>query len=299
MTNRPNSTQQNAIYRHHQTDSKRSGGIERHITKLNAAAVYNETELSGITNHHQPTERVSMKLTHEEIKSRYANISGSAHCVCEFATSMVGGQPATDDALHSFIQHYLHLEGTDADSAFSRIKGEEIGERKTDNCAGELDEKLTYGVNCIRRTTHGPWIGNWMIQASIKQAASRIGLFQKARGSKGDMSEAALVSATGISLLEPDRIDRIYLINGAGPAQTYWEKFQGKVSTPKGGMSIVHDSECVASGTRFEFTFQFLPTKIKETDIADILGVFQNCGLGSCRSLGHGRINVITADISM
>ena len=215
---------------------------------------------------------------------------------------MVGGQPATEDGIRAFVKHHLKIEDADeAESALKRIMREEVGDRDITPENGELEEKLTYGVNVVRRTAIGPYIANHMVHACFKQAASRLNVFIDLKRTKGDLSEACIVKAAGISALDPDRLDRIYAMNGNGPAKTEWENYSGNViSSRQGRRSIKHDSEYLPPGTKFEFQINMLNNGLlKLEDIKDCLALMMICGLGSCRSLGCGKFRIDEADVEM
>jgi hypothetical protein len=159
-----------------------------------------------------------------------------------------------------------------------------------------LTEKRVYGVNCFRRTKIGPYLGDWMLKACSKQAASRLGIFTDMRGSKGDFSEAGRFSAWGVSLKDKANPRQIYLkLSG----DTYFQEFMGRVSSPRGSVSIIHHSECVPSGSKFDFEWHFLSGKLKEADIADVLSMMMICGLGSVRSLEQGKFAIDNAEIRL
>ena len=237
-----------------------------------------------------------------DLEKRYERYSGLVRCECTLRTEMVGGVPAGKDALDMFALHHLKITNPqERKKAVLRMMKEEIGSRNGTPEGGEIPEKLSYGVNIIRRTKHGPYIGNWMVKACIKQAASRLGIFTHIRGTKGNFSEAGRVQAIGVSLVEPKNPECIYLRNGSGrsPAQTYFEKFQGRVNSPKGQVSIVHDSECVAPGSRFAFEFRFLPKGVKEGDLKDLFSLAMIVGLGSCKALERGKFGIDRCEISL
>lgn len=244
-----------------------------------------------------------MKFTSEEFESRYRDLSAAVVVTAEFTTPLVGGQPAQDSGISAFVEHHLKLTGTEAEAAVKRIRAEEVsGEVKLDDPEGELDERAVYGLNSLRHSPSGPYLGSWMIHAAIKQAASRLGIFQKQKGSKGDMSEAGRVIATGNSLQVVERPDWIHLLappqtNGTLLSHTTWEKFMGRVNTPQGSKSIVHWSECAPAGTRFEFEYRYLSTKVKKSHILDILALLQTVGLGSAKALGRGKVRILEADV--
>ena len=133
-----------------------------------------------------------------------------------------------------------------------------------------------------------------MIKACLKQSASRLGIFQQKRGTKGDVAEMGTVFAYGISALDPRYPQRVYLRNskGDGPAQTYFQEFMGRVQTPQGSKSVITDSECVNPGSRFEFGFRYAVGKISEDDVADMFACAMVIGLGSAKSFERGKFRV-------
>lgn len=242
-----------------------------------------------------------MKFNAKDLEAIYQKLTGVVKVQATFVTEFVGGQPADERGVRAFVEHHLELTGDDAEKAVQRILHEEVGQEELPSETGELQPEQVYGVNALRRTERGAYIGNWMVQACIKQAASRLKIFSDLRGTKGDFSEAARVLADGFSLLDADSPDKVYMLNEdmTGPAKTYWSAFMGSVNTPKGPKSIYQHSECVASGSRFSFNFRFLTTNVKEVDLTDVTAMIMMCGLGSCRSLGRGRFRVDEAEIEM
>jgi hypothetical protein len=219
-------------------------------------------------------------------------------CHCEAVTPLVGGLTASDAGIRAFIAHHLEItDEAEAQKTFQRIKSEELGEKPVPSETGELKEQLTYGINVIRRTSIGPYLGNWMIHANLKTAASRLGMFSEMLGSKGNMAEGGIVLPHGISKRD-DRPDCIYLVDSHGePATTYFDEFKGRVQSPRGSTSIMHHSECVPAGTLFDYKFKFIMGTLKESDIRDFLALSMIVGIGSVKSLGHGKFRILTADI--
>lgn len=238
-----------------------------------------------------------MRLTYEQLQARYYEMTARVVAKCQAATPLVGGVTASEAGVRAFIKHHLQLEGDEAQKAFERICREELGERDITPDSGELKEQLTYGINVIRRTANGPYLGNWMIHANIKTAMSRLGIFMDLRGSKGNIAEGGMVRPHGMSKRD-ERPDCVYLMAPDGtPATTYFDEFKGRVSSPQGSKSIIHHSECVPAGTRFEFEFAFLRGQIKDQDVIDVLALCQNVGIGSVKSLGHGKFEILDAEI--
>lgn len=239
-----------------------------------------------------------MRFTYEDLAARYSDMTASVICHCEAVTPLVGGVTASDSGIRAFIAHHLGItDEAEAEKTFQRIKAEELGEKPVPSETGELQEQLTYGINVIRRTAIGPYLGNWMIHANLKTAASRLGMFAEMRGSKGNMAEGGIVYPYGQSKRD-DRPDCIYLVDAHGePATTYFDEFKGRVQSPRGSTSIIHHSECVPAGTQFSYEFKFIMGKFKEADIKDFLSLSMIVGIGSVKSLGHGKFRILTADI--
>ena len=237
--------------------------------------------------------------TMKDLNAVYSAYCGSATAVCRLTREIVGGQPATDDGIRAFAKHHLHIPDEEIEQVVARIKGEEIGERDTTPATGELKEKESYGLNVLRHSAFGPWVGDWQIKAALKQAASRVGLFVSERGSKGCIAEMGKVSAQGISLHGPEF--QIHLIDpeSEAPAQTEYQKFMGRVNTPSGAKSIVNDAETCPAGSRFSFRFQWYDAKLTEKHMVQIFAAMPVIGLGSAKSLERGKFDIESLDIDM
>lgn len=213
-----------------------------------------------------------------------------------FTRETVGGQPGGDDGLKAYIRHHLKITDEDkAEEAFNRIKGTELASGETITPPlGEVEEVKMYSLNNIRSDEFGSWIGDWMVKACFKAAASRNGLFVSTRGLKGDVAEMGRVQATGASLRNPAKPHQIYLTDAEGnPVKTFFQEFKGKVSTPQGSQSIVTTAECAPAGSCFSFEFRFKTnTKFKPEDVALVVASMQVIGLGSAKSLERGKFTV-------
>jgi len=236
---------------------------------------------------------------HDELVEMYEGMCAMAVADCTLTSSLVGGQPADDKGLEMFCRHHLKLDGKALFKAVIRIRTQEIGETE-DKDAGELKQVESYAVNVLR---HDPvdqccFLGNWQAKAGLKQAASRLGLFVAKRGTKGDLAEMARVRAAGISLgKDPSRI-RILNPDGSPYVGGVFEKFMGRVNTPSGKMSIVHDTEIVPPGRRFSFELRVPRDRLTEGQIASIFAALQEIGLGSARSLERGKFRIDTLTIT-
>jgi hypothetical protein len=258
-----------------------------------------------------------MILTTEDTKTRYEQMTGFARVFIRFTTDLVGGVPADDEGIRAFVKHQYGLTGEEAEKAVLRIKSEELGEKKLDAPEGELDERLSYGLTQIRRSSYGPYLGNWMVKACIKVAASRLGVFVKTRGSKGDIAEMGQVSAIGGSLhrvkkytvsdgdpsiTEDSNLIHLYVndaVTIVEPAPTEYRTFRGRVSTPSGSMSIVGDKEYALPGCRAAFEFRYFKGgKLTDNAIADIISSMGVIGLGSAKAFECGKFVVERAEIN-
>jgi hypothetical protein len=239
-----------------------------------------------------------MRLTFEDLDRRYSEMTSRVIVKCQAVTPLVGGVTASETGVRAFIKHHLGItDEAEAQQAFERINREELGERDIAPETGELKEHLTYGINVIRRTQIGPYLGNWMIHANIKTAMSRLSMFADMKGTKGNVVEGGIVRPYGISKRD-ERPDCVYLVDSNGePATTYFDEFKGRVSSPKGAVSVIHHSECVPAGTLFEYEFAFLRGKLTDADITDWLALSMIVGFGSVKSLGHGKVRILEAEI--
>ncbi len=228
--------------------------------------------------------------TQEDLLRKYEEFTASASCECRLLTELVGGVPAGRDDLAAFVRHHLKITGeAEIEKTVQRILKEEIGEQDITPTEGEVAEREVYAVNIIRRSKQGVWLGDWMVKACLKTAASRLNIFVSSKGSKGNFSEAGRVRALGKSLKELDHPERIYLFQENGqPVETHFQKFMGRVHTPQGPKSIVHDSECCPAGIRFSWEFRFLPGNLSSDEMSKVMSLAMRVGVGSSRALERG-----------
>lgn len=232
----------------------------------------------------------------KELTTRYEGHTASVIAECALTTELIGGMPAERPGVEAFVRFHLKLEGQQAEDAINRILREEVGEKDVPSETGELQEKLSYGINVIRRDSEGPWLGNWMIKACLKSAASRLAIFTSKRGSKGDLAEMGRLQAVGGSLRQPKAPGQIYLLapDVDGPTQTYFTQLKGRIQSPQGSKSIVTDCECAPVGTRFSFEYRYYPARVKEKEIVDIFAAAMVIGLGSAKAFERGKFAVNT-----
>ena len=247
-----------------------------------------------------------MEYTQAELDTLLEAERCKATIRCRMLRPLAGGQPAGRKGVEAFVHYQCKIdpESEEGQAAVNRILKDEIGERETTPDGGEVNEAESYGINVIRRTELGPYIGHHQLKAMLKQAASRLGLFKKKIGSKGDLVELGTVSAVGRSLADPARPWEVYLykVDSGGPddneecfapADTHFDRLQGKVSTPAGMKSIQHDTEVAEESTQFHFELRWPTKKLKEEDMALVIAAATQIGIGSCLSLGYGRFEVM------
>jgi hypothetical protein len=236
----------------------------------------------------------------QDLEKRYEDMTICIQATCHLTTSLVGGQPSTRKSIEAFVRHQLKLEGEEAAEAVNRILQHEIeagvkAVQIPDDA--ELSEVETKSVNLIRRDDHGPWLGDWMIKANLKNAFTRCHVFVDTKGTKGDAAEAGRARALGTSLLQRPGMyndNRVYLRNpaGDGPANTYLEFFKGKVSTPLGMKSIVTVAEVCEPGAQFSFEFRMYNGNVSDHDLVNVCAMAMIVGLGSARSFERGKFAI-------
>lgn len=240
-----------------------------------------------------------MIYTTDQLNKLYDGITGRAIAHCRFTRNMIGGMPADEKGIRTFLTVQAKIpEGEALDQAVKRVMGEEV---LTSQPGDELNEVETYGVKVVRKDADGrPWLGDWMLKACLKNAFSRTGLYVSKKGAKGDTAEMGRVVAVDASLLDPTNPHKIYIVDDDGaPAQTHYEQFRGRVSTPLGPKSIVSDVEAIDAGARFCFQFRWYNGKLGEKDIATVFAAAQVIGVGSARAYESGKFTVEHLDIEV
>jgi hypothetical protein len=222
----------------------------------------------------------------------------SIHVQIHFITPLAGGLPGNEEGITSFVQYYLKLiPGTpEFDSCVERIKSAEAGIIDTTPEEGEVEEEKSYSVSIIRRHNEYRWIAEHQIKALLKQAASRLGIFNAKRGSKGDIAEMTAVKAISSSVIDPDALWQIGICDKNGhPARSEFVCTKGNVTGPSGKRSIVTYAECIQDGY-LSFDICFPENKLVMKDMLEILAAASQIGLGSKLSIGNGKFEIISAE---
>jgi hypothetical protein len=232
-------------------------------------------------------------FTRDDLEQSYGDMTAGAIFDCTLERALVGGVRADEEGLIEFARAQLKL--TDEEEIKAFVQRAQTEEYDITPDEGEVEEKKEMGLKVMRRTENGFFLGDWMIKANIKAAASRADVFVKKRGSKGDMAEAGRVRAVGESLR--DEPWRVYLHNGAEPIESYYESIPGRVSTPKGPKSIVSHVECLPPGIHFSFEYRFYPKRVSNEDFKKIASLMGNLGVGGARSFERGTFRIDRLEI--
>lgn len=246
-----------------------------------------------------------------DLSKVFTDKTDSARVHAHFITECVGGQSADEAGVEAFVRHHLKIDPENEDeikNAVDRILGKEVAleERKKneDDPIHELpEEKLSYGVTVIRKDAFGPWLGDWMIKACIKCAATRTKVTTRKSGIKGAIIEMGRVSAIDQSLVpgEDYTTQHVHLIDPVtdGPAKTHFVQFKGRPNTGAKPVSIVSDKECVPVGTQFAFEFRWEAGMLTAEDMVYMFAACQNIGLGSCKAFERGKFVVDSLELDI
>lgn len=244
----------------------------------------------------------NLTFDQKRLDAALATFRSTIRVKARFLLPFAGGVPASDRALEAFIEHHLHLAPeTDAfRETFARIRKEEIGERDTTPETGEVATQTVYAVNVVRSTPDGPFVAAHQIKACLKQACSRLGMFNAKgkMGSKGDVAELGTVHAVGESVGNADAPWEIMLRKDGQAAPTHFDLISGTVGTPKGKKSIQHHTEVVEAGSEFEFEISWPAERLSPDDMMLAIAAMTQIGLGSCLSLAYGRFEVIAGEVT-
>lgn len=234
--------------------------------------------------------------TKADLRKRYEAVTGHLSATIRLTRGVVGGVPAEGKALQAFIRHHLKLEGKKAEDAMNRILKEELDHPEGTDITppeGEIQEAQVYSVSMLRNAGPGPYLGDWMVKACMKAAASRIGLFKTKRGTKGDVSEMGEVLASEASLIKGLPPYMIHLVDDDGvPVQTEYTIIRGRVSTPQGAKSILGHHETAPIGSLLHFEMRWFGGKLTADDWANIFTAAGHIGLGSAKSYQRGQFEI-------
>lgn len=188
---------------------------------------------------------------------------------CKFRERIYGGIPKSKELIDNYVSSKFGVENSDLAKQLKK----EV----------DLDEELEK-ISCGFKQDQGqPYISDYQVKAMLKQAASRLKITTKKRGSKQDITDGLWVSR------------RIFFHNGEGtikgPLRT--EEFCGHVTGPRGKRSILKASEFI-EGAEISITIRLLKVAILSgKNLKDCFLLGQEIGLGSNRSFEAGKYDLL------
>jgi len=241
--------------------------------------------------------------THEDLVAILNEARSSMHLHIEFERVLAGSQPADDKGLTDFIKHQLGINPDtnprEFNECLARIRNEEIKETDITPAHGEVHEEKVYGVIVFRRSDHGPFILDHQIKALLKAACTRMGVFEKPKGSKGDIVEMSAIVATGASLRNPARPWEVYITDAEGkPATTHFEIVRGTITGASGQkLSIVHHTEFAPEGSHLDFIVKWAHRKFTADLWPKVIAAAMQIGLGAIKNRQYGRFRVLKMEV--
>lgn len=188
----------------------------------------------------------------------------------KFRDRVYGGIPKTKEMIDNYVS-----------GKFGVVAGDLAEKLKEEVDLIEETEKLTTGFKCDEGK---PYLCDYQVKAMLKQAANRLKITTKKRGSKQDITDGLFLN------------QKIFFKNGEGffsqPLPT--EEFAGHVSTPQGKRSILKQSEYVEQA-ECEFTVRVINTAVfSDENLKDCFLLGQEIGFGSNRSFEKGKYDVVS-----
>jgi len=210
-----------------------------------------------------------------------------------FRDKCFGGQPKSREILEKWIE------------SKGEMPREPMEEKEKVLDLEEETEQVWCG---FRRNGHGIYIRDFQIEALLSQCGTTLGITVNTRGSKGIIQHGLHVGPRAIHFLDKPKADG-------------FDDIAGHVMTPQGKRSILKRCDFVLHA---ELTFELkllkygppklkpaaeakipdkpkvrepkergIQNKLSEKDILTMLHLGQENGLGSCRSMGGGKFDVI------
>ena len=194
----------------------------------------------------------------------------------QFRDRVYGGLPLSK----KLVEQYVEAKLAPGDKAFAEKLAEETMPK--DEAAKELEmiehtERITTG---FKSDEGGCYLGDYIIKAHLKQAASLLKITQQKRGSKDTVKEGLYIKP-----------EKIYL--GDKPDGT--EEFVGHVLTPTGKHSILKKSQYFDK-PKITFEVWMLNVRSDKFNGDDLHMCFefgQELGIGSNRSYEKGKFDLV------
>lgn len=211
----------------------------------------------------------------------------------QFRDKVYGGLPKADELLDPYIKAKF---GDDPEAAL--IVKEDVNPPSEDDLV-EAKEKSMTGFKC---DDVGCYIGDYAIKAGLKQWASLCGLTVKKRGTKQTVKETLFVKG----LLPGENgnyqnTDRKVYLQPISTEPDGVDDHAGHVDTAQGKKSIIRASEYREKAT-LEYEVWVLSVRfaeregtknLTEGDLAMMLELGQEAGIGANRSLESGKFDVL------
>lgn len=216
------------------------------------------------------------ELNVKDVKERQKPMYDKFKVKLTFRDRVYGGLPLSK----KLVEQYVEAKLAPGDKAFADKFAEETSPKS--EAAKELElinetERITTG---FKSDEDGSFIGDYVIKAHLKQAASLLKITQTKRGSKDTVKEALFIKPVAIHL-------------GKEPDGT--EEFCGHVMTPTGKRSILKASQYFDKPTiTFEiWVLNVRNDKFNANDLKMCFEFGQELGIGSNRSFEKGKYDLI------
>lgn len=199
-----------------------------------------------------------------------SHLYNTVHVKIKFRERVYGGIPKTSELIDNYVS-----------SKFGVESGDLAEQLKKEVDLLEETEKITTG---FKQEDGKPYLCDYQFKAMLKQAANRLKITIKKRGSKQDITDGLF--------MDP----KIFLVSNDMTSPLPVEDFCGHVMTPQGKRSILKASEYVEKGEA-EFDARLIKTSVMaKKDLLDCFLLGQEIGLGSNRSFEKGKYDIIQFD---
>ena len=200
-----------------------------------------------------------------------AHLYKHAHAVLDFTAKVYGGIPRTKKLIDNYVT-----------SKFGVVAGDLAEDLKKEVDLLEEQENITTG---FKHLDGMPYLSDYQVKAMIKQAATRLKLTTKKRGTKQDITDGFFLTRKIFPTL-----DNTKMKDGKLPV----DDIPGHVMTPQGKRSILKASEYIERG-RVEIDIKLIITSVmSKKDLLNCFLIGQEIGLGSNRSFENGKFNLVS-----
>jgi hypothetical protein len=195
----------------------------------------------------------------------------------KFRNRIYGGIPLSKE----LIQRYVDAKFPPGDPQFVEKLSAEVVPPDDKAREQELVKETESITTGFKHDAEGYYIGDYIVKAHLKQAASLLRITQKKRGSKDTVKEATFIKP-----------EKLYLGKEIGGV----DQFCGNVRTPQGDRSILKASQYFER-PEIEFEVWLLAVRTDKFDAADLRICFefgQELGIGSNRTYETGKYDLVS-----